>query len=89
MEVKERPDGALYVIHYAGSFASIAETRIERIYYKGAACDVEIPWEKTGCKAMDPAVTHDEPESCPGGSGLARDSSNCHRGWRAGFIGWW
>lgn len=72
VEVKEGPDGALYVVNYAGFFGSTAETRIERVYYKGPVCAADIAWEKGGCKATDPSVTHDIPESCQGGSGLRR-----------------
>ncbi|GEM_PF-1435573 len=73
VEVKEGPDAALYVIHYAGFFSATAETRIERISYKGAACTADIAWEKGGCKALDATVTNNIPESCPEGTGMVRD----------------
>jgi hypothetical protein len=66
VDMKGGPDGALYVVNYAGFFASTAETRIERVFYKGPACEADIAWEKGGCKASDPTVTLDIPEACAG-----------------------
>jgi cytochrome c len=58
------PDGAIYVVNYAGFFGPDSNTRVDRYYYTGQQCNVDIPIEKAGCKARDPSVTLDVPEAC-------------------------
>lgn len=63
-DVQVGPDGAVYVVNYAGFFSADPATRIDRYTYTGQQCAVDVPWEKAGCKAKDPAVTLDVPEAC-------------------------
>ncbi len=74
-DIELGPDGAMYVVNYSGFFSRAPETRIDRIYYTGAQCDVDIPVEKAGCAAKDPSVTLNVPEACETGSGLAQPAT--------------
>ena len=63
-DIQLGPDGAVYVAQYAGFFDANQDTRIDRIYYTGQQCAVDVPQEKAGCKANDPSVTLNVPEAC-------------------------
>lgn len=63
-DVQIGPDGAVYIVNYAGFFSADPKTRIDRYTYTGTQCNVDIPWEKAGCQSKDPTVTLNVPEAC-------------------------
>jgi hypothetical protein len=63
-DIQLGPDGAVYVVNYAGFFGGDDNTRIDRYLYRGQHCNVNVPWEKAGCKDTDPTVTLHVPDAC-------------------------
>ncbi len=71
IDVEQGPDGAMYVISYAGWFSSNADTRISRIEYTGPKCEVgdDFIADHTGClddsyTEYDPTAAGHDPGAC-------------------------